>query len=79
MRVVLTANALCISIASLFVDFQFKDDIAHLSHWLKVSDCGRWMSVLRRATCVVYLLQMFVVRRQQLLQRTSHPKLQAGF
>ena len=38
--------------------------LAHQSHWLMVSYCYRWMSV---------------VRRQQLLQTTSPPKLQAGF
>ena len=36
--------------------------LAH--HWLMVSYCDRWMSV---------------VRRQQLLQTTSTPKLLAGF
>ena len=45
--------------------------LAHLSHWLMVSYCDHWMSVVR------HLLS--VVRRQQLLQRTSPPKLQAGF
>ena len=38
--------------------------LAHLSHWLMVSYCDCCMSV---------------VRRQQLLQRTSPPKRLAGF
>ena len=38
--------------------------LAHLSHWLIMSYCDCWMSV---------------VRRQQLLQRTSPPKLLVGF
>ena len=38
--------------------------LAHLSHWLMVSYCDRCM---------------YVVRRQQLLQTTSPPKLLAGF
>ena len=45
--------------------------LAHLSHWLIVSYCDRWMSILYCLSCVV--------RRQQLLQRTSPPKLLAGF
>ena len=44
---------------------------AHLSHWLMLSYCGHWMPVFRR--------QSSVVRRQQLLQKTSPPKLLAGF
>ena len=36
-----------------------------------VSYCDRWMSVVHRASPFV--------RRQQLLQRTSPPKLLAGF
>ena len=27
--------------------------LAHLSHWLMVSYCDRWMSVVRRPSCVV--------------------------
>ena len=46
--------------------------LAHLGHWLMVSYCDRWMSIVRRATCVN-------VPRQQLLQRTSPPKLLPGF
>ena len=42
--------------------------LAHLNHWLMVGYCDHLMSVVRRALCVV--------RRQQLLQRTS-PKLLA--
>ena len=38
--------------------------LAHLRHWLIVRYCDYWLSV---------------VRRQQLLQRTSPPKLLAGF
>ena len=38
--------------------------LAHLSLWLKVSYCNHWMSV---------------VCHKQLLQRTSPPKLLAGF
>ena len=45
--------------------------LAHLSHWLRVSYCDHWMSVVCRVSCVV--------RRQQLLQTTSPPKLLAGF
>ena len=45
--------------------------LAHLSHWLMVSYCDRWMSVVRHHSCVVC--------RQQLLQRTSPPKQLAGF
>ena len=45
--------------------------LAHLSHWLMVSYCDRWMSVIRCAVCVVL--------RQQLLQMTSPSKLLAGF
>ena len=44
--------------------------LAHLSHWLRVSYCDHWMSVVCRPS--------YVVRRQQLLQTTS-PKLLAGF
>ena len=44
--------------------------LAHLSHWLRVSYCDHWMSVVRPVSCVV--------PRQQLLQMTS-PKLMAGF
>ena len=39
--------------------------LAHLSHWLMVSYCNHWMCV--------------VVRRQQLLQMISPPKLLADF
>ena len=46
-----------------------KPFLAHLSHWLMVRYCDRWMSV-------VYSL-LSVVHRQQLLQMTS-PKLLAG-
>ena len=42
----------------------FRCFLAQLSHWLKVSYCDRWMSV---------------VRRLQLLQMTSPPKLLSGF
>ena len=45
--------------------------LANLNHWLRVSYCDHWMSVVRRISCVV--------RRQQLLQTTSPPKLLAGF
>ena len=45
--------------------------LAHLSHWLMVSYCDCWMSLVRRAACVV--------RHQQLLQTTSPPKLLAVF
>ena len=45
--------------------------LAHLSHWLMVSYCDRWMHVLRCPLCVMH--------RQQLLQRASSPKLLAGF
>ena len=38
--------------------------LAHLTHWLMVSYCECWMSV---------------VHRQQMLRRTSPPKLLAGF
>ena len=44
--------------------------LAHLSHWLMVSFCDRWMSVVYRV--------LSIVCRQQLLQLTS-PKLQTGF
>ena len=46
---------------------------AHLSHWFMVSIVivGYPSSVVQRASCVV--------RHQQLLQRTSPPKLLAGF
>ena len=46
------------------VRFYFFVFLAYLSHWLIVSYCDRWMCV---------------VRRQQLLQTTSPPKLLAGF
>ena len=45
--------------------------LAHLSHWLMVSYCDRWMPVVRCEACFV--------RHKQLLQRTSPPKLLAGF
>ena len=41
--------------------------LAHLYQWLMVSYCDSWMSVVH---CVVV---------QQLLQRTSSPKLLGGF
>ena len=45
--------------------------LAHLSHWLMMSYCDHWMSVMCCASSVV--------RRQQLLQRTTFLKLLAGF
>ena len=39
--------------------------LAHLSHWLRVSYCDHWMSVVRHLKCVVL--------HQQLLQTTSPP------
>ena len=45
--------------------------LAHLSHWLMVSYCDHCMSVVCRGSCVI--------RRHQLLQRTSPPKVLAGF
>ena len=44
--------------------------LAHLSQWLMVSYFDRWMSVVR---------PLSYVRRQQLPQRTSPPKLLDGF
>ena len=51
-----------ISVYALYIHFMLF--LAHLSHWLWVSDCDHWMS----AVC-----------RQQLLQKTSPPKLHDGF